>query len=435
MFPVVCGSATTEVGIDRLADLLVEIGPPPADRPTIVTAGDTEVEVAADPDGDPLAFAFKTIADPFVGQVTLFKVLSGTIRNDDHLVNSRTGTEERLHGLFVVRGKEHEPVDALAAGDLGGVAKLARHASPATRWPSGASPCTCAPIERPPRCWPWRSSRRRRPTTTSWPPRSTASRRRTRRCVVERDEETHQTLLWGTGDTHLAIAVERLERKFGVKVDTEEVQIRYRETITEPVERHEYTHKKQSGGHGQYARVVHRRRAARAGRRVRVRGQDRRRRDRQGLHPRGGQRASRRPWPAAGPAATRWSTSGSPSSTARSTASTATRWRSARPGAPAFQEAIAKADPVVLEPISAARRHRAGRAPRRRHGRPQRPPRPGAGHRRQGDGGEQVITALVPQSQLLPLRHRPALAHRRAGPVHAPSTTTTTSLPHGAAAT
>src|SRR5690606_9137555 len=100
VFPVVCGSATAEVGIDRLADLLVEIGPPPGDRPTRVRAGDTEVEVPADPGGDPLAFVFKTIVDPYVGQVSLLKVLSGTLRADDHLVNTRSGVEERLHGLF-----------------------------------------------------------------------------------------------------------------------------------------------------------------------------------------------------------------------------------------------------------------------------------------------------------------------------------------------
>ena len=99
-----------EVGIDRLADLLVEIGPPPADRPGTVGPA-TPRSRWRRPDGEPLAFVFKTIADPFVGQVSLLKVLSGTIRNDDHLVNSRTGTDERLHGLFVVRGKDHEPVD------------------------------------------------------------------------------------------------------------------------------------------------------------------------------------------------------------------------------------------------------------------------------------------------------------------------------------
>ena len=151
VFPVVCGSATTEVGIDRLADLLVEIGPPPADRPVDRHRrrhrgrGDAPI-----PTPSRSAFAFKTIADPFVGQLTLFKVLSGTIRNDDHLVNSRSGTEERLHGLFVVRGKEHEPVDALAAGDLGGVAKLSRHPHRRHAGPARQRPCRCRPIEQPP---------------------------------------------------------------------------------------------------------------------------------------------------------------------------------------------------------------------------------------------------------------------------------------------
>jgi elongation factor G len=255
VFPVVCGSATTEVGIDRLADLLVEIGPPPGDRPVVVTAGDTEVEVPADPDGDPLAFAFKTIADPFVGQVTLLKVLSGTIRNDDRLINTRTGTDERLHGLFVVRGKEHEPVEALAAGDLGGVAKLATTATDDTLAPRGR-PVQVPAIQRPPAV-----------LALAVVPKTQADDDKLATALhklleedpvlrVERDEETHQTLLWGTGETHLAIAVERLERKFGVKVETEPVAIRYRETITGHVDRYEYTHKKQSGGHGQYARVV-----------------------------------------------------------------------------------------------------------------------------------------------------------------------------------
>ena len=133
----------------------------------------------ADPDGQPLAVVFKTIADPFVGQVSLLKVLSGTIRNDDHLVNSRTGTDERLHGLFVVRGKEHEPVDALAAGDIGGVAKLSGTTTGDTLAPKGqpvrvradrAAGAACSP----PPSWP-----RPRPTTTSWPARCTACRTRT----------------------------------------------------------------------------------------------------------------------------------------------------------------------------------------------------------------------------------------------------------------
>ncbi|HMO10661.1 MAG TPA: elongation factor G, partial [Actinotalea sp.] len=98
-FPVLVGSATTAVGIDRLADYICELGPSPADRPVPVTLPNGEsIEVAADPDGDVLLHVFRTVADPFVGQVSLFRVLSGTVRNEDRLTNAVTGTDERVHG-------------------------------------------------------------------------------------------------------------------------------------------------------------------------------------------------------------------------------------------------------------------------------------------------------------------------------------------------
>ena len=251
VFPVVCGSATAEVGIDRLADFLVEIGPPPADRPTTVTAGDTAVEVAADPGADPLVFVFKTIADPFVGQLSLFKVLSGTVRNDDHLVNSRSGTDERLHGLFVVRGKEHEPIESLPAGDIGGVAKLADTATGDTLSARG-KPVRVPPIEQPPAVLAVAVV----PKTQADDDKLATAIHRLQEedpaLVVDRDEETHQTVLRGTGETHIAIALEKLERKFGVAVTTEAVRVRYRETISATAEA-EGRHKKQSGGHGQFA--------------------------------------------------------------------------------------------------------------------------------------------------------------------------------------
>ncbi len=254
VFPVVCGSATSEVGIDRLADFLVEIGPPPTDRATLVTAGDAEVDVPADPAGEALAFVFKTIADPFVGQLSLFKVLSGTIRNDDHLVNSRTGTDERLHGLFVVRGREHEVVDALTAGDLGGVAKLAGTATGDTLAARG-KPVVVPAIDLPPAVLALAVV----PKTQADDDKLTSAIHRLQEedpaLLIERDEETHQTILRGTGETHLAIALEKLERKFGVGVTTEPVRVRYRETITETTQA-EGRHKKQSGGHGQFAVVT-----------------------------------------------------------------------------------------------------------------------------------------------------------------------------------
>jgi len=211
--------------------------------------------VAADPEGQPLALVFKVIADPFVGQVSLLKVLSGTIRNDDHLVNSRTGTDERLHGLFIVRGKDHEPVEGLAAGDIGGVAKLAGTVTGDTLAPKG-QPVRVPAIEHP---RPVLSIAVVPHTKADDTKLATALHRLAEEdpeLLVERNEDTGQTVLAGTGEMHLAIAVERLGRKFGVQVDTEPVQVAYRETISVPVAPFTYTHKKQSGGHGQYAQVT-----------------------------------------------------------------------------------------------------------------------------------------------------------------------------------
>jgi elongation factor G len=261
VFPVVVGSATQEVGVDRLADFIVEIGPSPLDRPVTITIGSGNgdapdpLDVAAEAGGDPLAFVFKTIADPYVGQLSMFRVLSGTLHPDDHLVNSRTGTDERLHGLLTMRGKEQETATELVAGDIGAVAKLASTATGDTLAPKG-KPVVVAPIEQP------------EPTLAlAVVPRTQADEDKLASALhrladedpslrVERVDETHQTILHGTGETHLQITLEKLTRKFGANVDTEVVRVRYRETITGSAQNVEGRHKKQTGGHGQFGVCV-----------------------------------------------------------------------------------------------------------------------------------------------------------------------------------
>ena len=254
-FPVLVGAATTGVGIDRLLDFICELGPSPAERPVTVLAGTgadgVEVEVAADAAGKPLAYVFKTVADQFVGQISLFKVLSGTIAVDDRLVNTTTGSEERLHGLFHLRGKEHVPVGRLTAGDLGAVAKLNDTVTGSTLAPKDAPVRAKAPA--PPMAVYGLALR---PVTQSDDDKLSGALTRLLSedpaLVVDRNEETGQTVLRGTGDAHLNVALERMSRKFGVNVETEEVRVPYRETITGSAEA-EGKIKKQSGGHGQFA--------------------------------------------------------------------------------------------------------------------------------------------------------------------------------------
>ena len=255
VFPVVVGSATREIGVDRLADFLVEIGPSPLDRPTSVIAGDADVEVQANPAGDSLALVFKTIADPYVGQVSLFKVLSGTLRPDDHLTNSRTGGDERLHGLLTVRGKEQEPASELVAGDIGAVAKLAGTITGDTLAPRG-KPVVVPPIEQPEPNLAVAVVPKTQADEDKLAPALHRLQEEDPSLVVERVDETHQTLLKGTGETHLQITMEKLTRKFGANVETEPVRVPYRETITGVAKGVEGRHKKQTGGHGQFGVCV-----------------------------------------------------------------------------------------------------------------------------------------------------------------------------------
>ncbi|WHP16025.1 elongation factor G [Cellulomonas sp. ES6] len=256
--PVLVASAATGVGIDRLADLVCEIGPSPADRPArlVVGSGSEEeggavTELPADPDGETVLHVFRTVADPFVGQVSVFKVLSGTVRSGDRLVAAGTGAEERLHGLFRLRGRDHLPVDALPAGSVGAVAKLAG-APAGTLLASRAQPVR--PVTLPPR----------EPVlAVALAPVSQAdddklsaalTRLAAEDPTLRVDRTPHQTVLRGLGDAHLAVAVDRLARVFGVHVTTEPVRIAYRETLAGPAEA-EGRLKKQSGGHGQFAVV------------------------------------------------------------------------------------------------------------------------------------------------------------------------------------
>ncbi len=251
VFPVVCGSATGPIAVDRLADFIVELGPSPQDRPPAkVLAGDEEVEVAKDPTQDPLAFVFKTLADPYVGQVSLMKVMSGTLKPETHLTSVRSGQDERLAKIATMFGKDTTLVSAAPAGDIVAAAKLIDTKTGDTLAPKN-KPVKVPGIDRP---QPVLATAIVARTQSDDDKLSTSLQRlldEDASLAVEHNEETHQTLLHGLGETHLQITIEKLERKFGVQVDQDPVKVAYRETVTRRAEA-EGRHKKQSGGHGQY---------------------------------------------------------------------------------------------------------------------------------------------------------------------------------------
>ncbi|MGO9455503.1 MAG: elongation factor G [Acidimicrobiales bacterium] len=251
VFPVLCCSGATGVGVDRLARLLVELCPSPDQRPPArVRAGDTTAEVACDPDGQPLVVVCKTVTDPHVGRISLCKVLSGTLRPDVVLYNPRTRTEERLHVLELLRGKDASPVEEAVAGDFVAVPRLAATATGDTLAPKGTPVTAVIPAPEPPAL-----SVAVRPASRADDDKLMSGLQRL--CEedgslqVSRVDETHQTVLGVAGEVHLAVTLERLSRKFGVAVEREEVLVPYRETVTKSAAA-EGRHKKQSGGHGQF---------------------------------------------------------------------------------------------------------------------------------------------------------------------------------------
>ena len=248
VFPVVCGSATGPIAVDRLADFLVEIGPPPDSRTMTVTMSDIDTEPACDPDGDQLACVFKTVSDDYVGQISLFRVLSGTINRDDNLTNSTTGDSERLRGLVSLIGGKQQDIGAIGAGDIGGVTKLQQTRTTDTLTNAGRAVVQMEPWPEPVLAYGLVPKNRAAEDKLG-----TGLRRLTDEdpsLKLERSEETRQTLLRGLGEAHLRLAIARLDR-MGIEVATEDLRVAYRQTITGTGDA-EGKHKKQSGGHGQF---------------------------------------------------------------------------------------------------------------------------------------------------------------------------------------
>lgn len=251
--PVLVGAAGRPAGVDRLAQFMVEAFPSPLDRPpvTVTKKGGAEEDRACDPNGPPTALVFKTLADPYVGRINLFRVFSGRMRPDSAVFNASKNTEERIGQLFTLRGKDHETVSEVPAGDIGAVAKLA-HTATGDTLSVKSDPVTLPGIQLPE---PLLAIAIEPKTKGDEDKLSTALARIQEddpTLKVERSPETHETVMYGMGEAHVETMVERMRRKFGVEVTTRPAKVPYKETIKTKVQA-QGRHVKQTGGHGQYA--------------------------------------------------------------------------------------------------------------------------------------------------------------------------------------
>ena len=255
ILPVVYGAATANLGIQAFMDAVFALLPHPGEVP--VRAKDLgtgeEVDLRSEADGPLAAMVFKTMADPYVGKLSYLRIFSGVLESDSRAFNPRTGQEERIGQLAMMRGKEQTPVPALRAGDIGAVTKLSETATGDTLCDRGR------PLELPRPTFPYR------PFWVAVKPETKADAAKittalSRLCEEDPSLEWHQEpstkemILAGMGDVHIDVAARRLKERLGVGIVLAVPKVPYRETITKTVST-QYRHKKQTGGAGQFAEV------------------------------------------------------------------------------------------------------------------------------------------------------------------------------------
>lgn len=253
--PVMLGSAMSGIGVATLLDRICTELPSPVDMPRDTAGVSTYVEgagdpILADPNGPVCALCFKTTADPFVGKINYFRLFSGTIRLDDHLLNLNREADERLHNVFYPHGKTQEGVSSVVAGDIFAAAKLAHtHTGDTLTGSKDRILLDPAPLPDP----IYRIAIV--PATKADEDKLPSAIERlldedpTFRYI--RDSSSHQEILEGMGDIHLETVIEKLKAKFGVTVNVTEAKIPYRETITGS-SKAQGRHKRQTGGKGQF---------------------------------------------------------------------------------------------------------------------------------------------------------------------------------------
>jgi elongation factor G len=257
LFPVLCGTGLRNIGIPQLLDAVIQCLPSPEDRGPVKGAnGATQAEEIRKPEEkEPFsAFVFKTLADPYAGKLTIFRIWSGVLQADSTIFNANKQVKERFGQILQLEGKAQKPIEAAGTGDIVAVAKLRE----TTTWDSLCD--EKKPIVYPSMALPIP------PVSFAVEPKSKGDEEKITsslaRLIEEdptiklvRDEQTKELVLYGMGQVHMEVTVDKLKRKFGVDVNLRTPKIPYKETIKSTKSGIIYRHKKQSGGRGQFAEV------------------------------------------------------------------------------------------------------------------------------------------------------------------------------------
>jgi elongation factor G len=256
LVPVLVGSAAMNAGVVPLMQSIVRLLPSPVDAGPYSAsnpATGAQVKLQADAASTLAALVFKTIADPYVGKMSYLRVYSGTLESDSRVKRSRDDGEERIGQVYTVRGKEQLPVTRLPAGDIGVVTKLSETQTGDTLYDIG-SPVRLDPPVYPNPLFSVAVSPKTKADAAKISPTLNRLSEQDPTLSWRQDPITHEAIMSGMGDTHINVAIRRMEETFGLSLDTAVPRVPYRETITRPA-REQYRHKKQTGGAGQFAEV------------------------------------------------------------------------------------------------------------------------------------------------------------------------------------
>ncbi len=254
--PVICGSVNAKIGITHLLNTIADYMPSPNEF--IHTEGENKktgdiVEINCDVSEPTVVHVFKTVVDNYVGKLSYFKVLSGSLKPDTMLVNPAKGKEEKVAKIYVVRGKKQTEVSQLNAGDIGATAKLAVTETGDTLC-DPAFPVAIGAISFPKPVLSMAIEPKAKGDEEKISAGLSKLASEDRTFSYMRNHETHESIISGVGEQHINVICSKLEGKFGVSVNLKEPKTPYREAIKSKV-KVEGKHKKQSGGHGQYGHV------------------------------------------------------------------------------------------------------------------------------------------------------------------------------------
>jgi elongation factor G len=248
VFPVTCGAATRNLGINRLLDAVVEDLPSPAKKGALELE---DVTLEPDESQDMVAFVFKTLADPYAGRINLFRVYQGVLKHDSQVINTRSHGKERIGQLLVPQGKDSDHADEFGPGDIGAVAKLKEtHAGDVLADKDVEIPLGLPAMPRPVMAFAIEAKAKGDEEKVGQALRRLQEEDPT--IDFHRDEQTGEQILAGISQIHVEVIVERMKERFGAEVELHQPHVPYREAIKSNAKAHA-RYKKQTGGRGQFA--------------------------------------------------------------------------------------------------------------------------------------------------------------------------------------